>query len=361
MNVGIVGGGQLGLMLASAALPWGIRCRVLDPTIGCPASQVAEHIVGEYDDYAALAEFVAGLDRVTYEFENVPVATARWLGDRLPVDPASVALETAQDRLHEKAFFQALGADVPEFRSIATEAEFRAGMDEIGLPAVLKTRRFGYDGKGQCVIRTLKEAGPAWERLGGRPLILEQYIPFDREVSAIATRDHAGDIAHYPLVENVHVEGILRESRTADLGDQISARARAVVERAMDRFGYVGVLAIEFFVVGDRLIVNEMAPRVHNSGHWTIEAAATSQFANHMRAIVGWPVGSTQVYCSAGMLNCLGSMPDAGSVAKIPGATLHDYHKQPRAGRKVGHVAVTAGTDAERDERMAAVRRVLGA
>lgn len=359
MNIGMVGGGQLGRMLALAGVPMGFRFRVLDPQPDCPASVVAGQVVGEYDDYAALAEFVTGLDVVTYEFENVPVATARWLADRVPVYPPPGALEVAQDRWHEKTFFRDLGADGPRFACVDTREQLEAAVRAIGLPAVLKTRRFGYDGKGQRVIRTSADLGPAWERLGGRPLILEEFVRFDRELSILAVRSSAGAIAFSPLIENDHHEGILRSSRAPFVDDVLTYAAGEIAGRALARLEYVGALAIEYFQQGDRLLVNEMAPRVHNSGHWTIEGAATSQFANHLRAITGLPLGRFEPHGWAGMVNCVGRLPDPAAVGRIPGASFHDYGKQPRAGRKVGHVTVTARTEAERDERLAAVEGLV--
>lgn len=338
MIVGIVGGGQLGRMLALAGIPLGLRFRVLDPAPEAASDPVADRVVGEYDDFAALAEFVRGLDVVTYEFENVPIRTVRWLAERLPVHPPPAALEAAQDRLHEKQFFTRVAIPVPEFRAVEGRGDLDVGLKELGLPAVLKTRRFGYDGKGQRVMRTTADADMAWQVLGGRPLILEQLVPFDRELSIIAVRGRDGRTACYPLVENEHRDGILYCSRApAEVGADLQSQAEMYVSAALDALDYVGVLAIEFFAISGRLLANEMAPRVHNSGHWTIEGAQTSQFENHLRAVLGWPLGSTAAVGHSWMVNLIGTAPDP---AAVDGAHLHLYGKAARPGRKLGHLTV---------------------
>ncbi|MBX7105501.1 MAG: 5-(carboxyamino)imidazole ribonucleotide synthase [Gemmataceae bacterium] len=359
MIVGIVGGGQLGRMLAHATIPLGLTCRVIDPSPTCPARVVAEQIVGEYDDYAALAEFVRGLDVVTYEFENVPVETAEWLNDRIPVFPPPRALAVAQDRLTEKQFLQGLGAKFPRFAAIETRDDLDRAVATVKLPAVLKTRRFGYDGKGQVVLRNPADVEPAWLRLGGRPLILEELVGFDREVSLLAVRDRGGATGFYPLIENVHREGILRTSRVLLSDDPAIGQAVAVATHALHALNYVGVLAIEYFQRGTELLVNEMAPRVHNSGHWTIEGASPSQFSNHMRAVAGLALGPPEVYSSAGMVNCIGAMPNPELISGVAGAAIHDYGKSPRANRKVGHITVTAPSREMREERMRAVEKLV--
>jgi 5-(carboxyamino)imidazole ribonucleotide synthase len=358
MTIGILGGGQLGRMLALAGVPMNMRFKCLDPAPSAPAAVAAEQIVGEFDDYATLAEFVAGVDVVTYEFENVPVMAAEWLAQRVPVYPPPAALQIAQDRIHEKQFFADLGVPVPAFRTIDHYNELIEALGVIGLPAVLKTRRFGYDGKGQVVLRTSADAELAWARLGGRPLIVEQFVPFDRELSVVAVRNRSGSILCYPVVENTHRDGILRQSiAPADKAPQ--ALAENYARLAMEKLGYVGVLAIEFFDVGGTLLVNEMAPRVHNSGHWTIEGAITSQFANHVRAIADLPLGSTQVLGAAGMLNCIGALPDRSQVLAIPGTHFHDYGKSPRPNRKVGHVTITASSSTELRQRLARLIEII--
>jgi len=345
MRIGILGGGQLGRMIALAGVPLNLSFRVLDPSRAACAAAVAEHHVGEYEDYAALADFVAGLDVVTYEFENVPVETARWLSLRVPVFPPPEALEVAHDRLAEKLFFTRIGIPVPAYGPVTTRQDYDDAIRKVGLPAVLKTRRFGYDGKGQTVLRTDADIEPAWTLLGGRPLILEQFVKFEREMSLLGVRGREGEQRFYPLVENRHRDGILHQS-LAPAPDRGSLHelAEKYVGAALSTLSYVGVLAIEFFVVGDSLLANEMAPRVHNSGHWTIEGAVTSQFENHLRAVLGWPLGDTSPRGFSAMVNLIGQLPQREAVLATAGAHLHLYGKTPRPGRKLGHVTLTADT-----------------
>ena len=346
MNLGILGGGQLGRMMALAAHNLGYRCTVLDPVANPCASDVARHIKGEFDDLQALFQLAQCSDVITYEFENVPVESARWLAERKPLFPSSRALEVSQDRLVEKQFFQSLGIPTPPFAAVETRAEFDVAIQSIGLPAVLKTRRFGYDGKGQAVLRTTEQAEQAWTLLGGRPLILEGFVPFDREVSLIGVRGRDGTFACYPLVENEHREGMLyRSTAPAPHGrEELHERAADSAKLVMDELDYVGVLAMEWFQDGPQLLVNEMAPRVHNSGHWTIEGAATSQFENHVRAVCGLPLGSTHAVGHSVLFNLIGVQPDFSMVLQIPNAHLHWYGKEPKPKRKVGHVTLTADT-----------------
>ncbi len=354
MTVGVLGGGQLGRMLALAGYPLGLRFRFLDLSPRAPAGHLAELHAGDYEDVDVLDHFAAGLDVVTYEFENVPVTTARLLADRLPVYPPPRALEAAQDRLVEKTFFQDLGIPTPPFLAVDSEEGFRSALRQIGLPAVLKTRRMGYDGKGQIVLREPKDAEYAWRVLGDVPQILEGFVSFRRELSVLAVRGRGGETAFYPLVENHHRDGMLRLSLapapglTADSQGQAEDYARRVLQ-ALD---YVGVLAIEFFEVGGRLLANEMAPRVHNSGHWTIEGAETSQFENHLRAVLGLPLGSTAAVGPAAMVNLIGSTPPPDVVLRLPRTHLHLYGKSPAAGRKLGHVTVVERDEAARQARL---------
>lgn len=344
MIVGVLGGGQLGRMLALAGYPLGLRFRFLDPAPDAPAGQLAERVVGDYEDPAALDRLAAGANLVTYEFENVPVAAARHLARSVPVYPPPEALETAQDRLVEKTFFERLRIPTPPFAAVDSFNELQEAAGRIGLPAVLKTRRSGYDGKGQLVMRDAGDAGPAWDALGGVPLILEGYVPFEREVSILALRGRTGETAFYPVPENTHREGMLRLSRAPawDLPPRLQVRAEEYAGRALDALSYVGLLAIELFQCGDGLLANELAPRVHNSGHWTIEGAETSQFENHLRAVLGWPLGPTAPVGHSAMLNLIGTLPNPAAVLAITGAHLHDYGKEPRPGRKLGHVTLRA-------------------
>lgn len=340
MNVGIVGGGQLARMLVLAGYPLGLQFRVLDPAADACAGQVAALIHGDYADAVHLAALAAWADVVTFDFENVPAAAARILTQQTAVYPPTGALAVAQDRLAEKTLFRALGIPVPTFSTVDGPDELRDAATRVGLPAVLKTRQLGYDGKGQRVLRTEADIEPAWQALGAAPLILESLVPFEREVSVLAVRGRKGDIACYPLVENQHRDGILRQSHAPFHAPDLEQEGFDYARRLLERLNYVGVLAVEFFVSDGRLIANEMAPRVHNSGHWTIEGAATSQFENHLRAILGLPLGSTAASGYSVMLNCLGDLPQPAAVLAVPGAHYHAYGKAPRSGRKVGHITL---------------------
>lgn len=349
MRIGILGGGQLGRMLALAGYPLGFHFRFFDPTSDAPISQLAEHFVGSYDDGDMLRRFADGVDVVTYEFENVPVETAQMLAQMVPVYPPPQALEAAQDRLVEKQFLQELGIPTPSFVAVNTSTELESAVTEVGLPAVLKTRRLGYDGKGQYLIRQMDDMADAWAALGQVPLILERFVAFTREVSIIAVRGRDGTTTCYPLVENEHRQGILWRSLAPapQLSPALQAQAEDYATRVLNALEYVGVLAIEFFQVLDDqqqavLVANEMAPRVHNSGHWTIEGAETSQFENHLRAVADVPLGAVAVRGHAAMTNLIGTLPDLSSVLAIPGAHAHLYDKAPRAGRKLGHVTLRA-------------------
>ncbi len=341
-RVGIVGGGQLGRMLALAGYPSGIRCSTLDPAADSPASQVGPAIVGAYDDLEALDRLAVDADVVTYEFENVPVAAAEHVAQRVPVYPAPGCLEVAQDRLTEKRRFEAIGLAVPPYRAVDSFAGLKAALPAIGTPAVLKTRRLGYDGKGQAVIRDARRAEDAWRAVGEVPALVESLVDFDAEVSIVAARGLDGSIACYPVVQNRHRDGILRLTLAPAPGltPQLQAAAEAHARALLEDLGYVGVLAIELFQVGERLLGNEFAPRVHNSGHWTIEGADTSQFEQHLRAVTGRPLGPVTMLGVAAMVNLIGEEPAAEAVAAIPGAHLHTYGKTPRPGRKLGHITV---------------------
>lgn len=358
MIVGVLGGGQLGRMLALAGYPLGLRFRFLDPAQDAPAGGLGELVVGGYDDEALLRRFETGLDVITYEFENVPVAATRLLG--VPVFPPPAALDVAQDRLAEKSFFQELGIPTPPFAPVDSLDELESAVARIGLPAVLKTRRFGYDGKGQQVLRTVEQVVPAWHAIGVVPLILEGFVRFERELSIIGVRGRDGATAFYPLIENEHREGILRRSiAPAPDATTLQATAEALARSVLEALDYVGVLAVELFQAGDRLIANEMAPRVHNSGHWTIEGAETSQFENHLRAVLGLPLGPTTPRGHAGMLNLIGTFPDTSAVLKVPGAHLHLYGKAPRPGRKLGHITVRADDRQALDQQLACLQALI--
>jgi 5-(carboxyamino)imidazole ribonucleotide synthase len=361
-TIGILGAGQLGRMLALAGYSLGMRCRFLDPGPGSPASQLAPQIVAGYDDQEALARFVHGLDVVTYEFENVPLATVEQLARCVPVYPPPQALSAAQLRHGEKSQVELLGFEVPGYALVRSRAELDAALVRIGLPAVLKTNQFGYDGKGQALLRSPADVEAAWQQLGGPTLLVEEYVPFERELSLIAVRGRRGPTRCYPLVENVHRGGILRRSVAPASGvtPALQAQADNLAHELLATFDYVGVLAIELFQVGERLLFNEIAPRVHNSGHWTIEGAVTSQFENHLRAIAGLPLGATAARGVCGMLNLIGTLPEPSAVLAVPGAHLHLYGKAPRPGRKLGHVTVVAESYRELDERLGELEKLLG-
>lgn len=360
MKIGILGAGQLGRMLALAGYPLDLRFRCFDNDVA-PAGDVAELMIGEFDDPAALAAFASGLNVVTYEFENVPVASARALEQYVPVFPPPDALEIAQDRLSEKLLFERLKIQTPRFAAVDSRDELRAAVAEIGLPSVLKTRRMGYDGKGQMVLRTAEDVAGAWGTLGGASLILEGFVPFDRELSILAVRGRDGAKVFYPLVHNEHRSGILHLSRAPapDVTSELQARAEELAGRILEAVGYVGMLALELFQVGADLLANEMAPRVHNSGHWTIEGAVCSQFENHLRAIAGLPLGSTAVRGYSAMVNLIGAAPTREALLAVPGARVHLYGKAPRPGRKLGHVTVCEATPKELDEALGRMLSVV--
>lgn len=362
MKIGVLGGGQLGRMLALAGYPLGLRFRFLDPAPEAPVEELAQLVVGRFDDLDVLRRFPHGLDVVTYEFENVPVLAAHHLAREVAVYPPVAALEVSQDRLAEKELFARLGLTPAPYAAVDSRDELHAAVGRLGLPAVLKTRRLGYDGKGQVVLRQPGDVEAAWASLGGVPLVLEGFVPFDRELSQIAARGRDGALVYYPLVENHHHGGILRLSLAPapGLDEALQEQAREAARRVMEELHYVGVLTIEFFQQGGRLVCNEMAPRVHNSGHWTIEGAATSQFENHLRAVVGWPLGPAEAVGHCAMVNLIGEVPAAGRVLAVPGAHLHLYGKRPRAGRKLGHVTAWAATAAGRDEKLARLRGLPG-
>lgn len=345
-HIGIIGAGQLGQMIALAGRAMGHEFTFLDPSPRPPAARLGRHIQAEFDDAAALEQLAVECDVLTFEFENVPVAALTPISQIQTLHPGTQALAIAQDRLEEKTFFQQHGIPVAPFAAIDSLDDLRAAIDRLGLPAVLKTRRLGYDGKGQAVLRTRDDAEPAWIAMHGQSCVLEAFVPFTREVSIIAVRSATGAQAFYPIGQNRHVGGILHRT-DVPTADSSQAQAEDHARRVLTALDYVGVLAIEFFEVNGRLIVNEMAPRVHNSGHWTQNGAETSQFENHVRAILGWPLGSTARTRSSVMLNLIGQLPDARPLLALPGTHWHDYGKEPRAGRKLGHLNITAAVDAD--------------
>ena len=349
MRVGVLGGGQLGRMLALAGIPLGFEFRFLEPAPDPPVRGLGEHIRAGYEDAAALERFAEGLDVVTYEFENVPVESARKLSEHVPVRPQPDALECAQDRLREKELFAKLHIPEASYERVDGQEDLAAGLERLGAPAVAKTRRLGYDGHGQFVLHRDADVPRAQRELRGAPSILEKLVPFERELSILAVGSRNGAHAFYPLVENTHRDGILRRSLAPapNVTDRLQADAQAIASGILEEFGYVGLLAVELFEVDGTLIANEMAPRVHNSGHWTIEGAETSQFENHLRAVAGLPLGDTTPRGTSVMLNLIGAAPDPGTVLETPDAHLHLYGKAPRHGRKLGHVTLRGEDPAE--------------
>ncbi len=360
MRIGILGAGQLGRMLALAGYPLGLQFRFWQDSEEPPEQTLAECVCGPFEDGDLLHRFVTSVKVVTYETENVPVALTQQLSRTVAVHPSPRALEAAQDRLNEKTLFQKLGIPVPAFAPVQSAAELHQAVERIGLPAVLKTRRFGYDGKGQSVLRGAEHVelvGRLSDRISV-PRLLEQFIPFERELSILAVRGRDKQIVFYPLVENRHHEGILRQSRAPAPGctPALQSLAEGYARRILEAVDYVGVLAVEFFEYQGQLLANEMAPRVHNSGHWTIEGAQTSQFANHLRAIVGLPLGSTALRGHSVMLNLIGEVPPLEVLLRIPGVNVHLYDKHPRRGRKLGHLTVTEADEESLQKKLALLR-----
>lgn len=337
MIIGIVGGGQLAKMMALAGIPLGMRFIFLDPAEDACAAPLGEHLCGDYDDETLLATLAERADVVTYEFENVPASAIATLAPKVDVFPPEQGLATARDRLNEKTLFKQLEIDTVPFATIDRFEELQQAVERIGLPAILKTRTMGYDGKGQALLRTPDDLHSAWRELGAVPLILEGFARFQREISIISVRSRSGEIRYYPLSENHHRDGILDTAQSLP-DDPKQGVAEAYAKRILERLDYVGVMALELFDTEEGLLANEMAPRVHNSGHWSIEGAETSQFENHLRAVANLPLGSTAAVGYAKMVNFIGHLPEASEVLASQGAHLHDYSKKPQPGRKVGHV-----------------------
>lgn len=363
--LGVLGGGQLARMLAIAAAPLGVNLLVVDGSADACAGQLAPLVVADWSDYAALEAFAARVDVVTFDFENVPAETARWLAERVAVFPAPQALAVAQDRLTEKTLFRECGLPTPDFMTVDTREELDQALAAVGAPAILKTRRLGYDGKGQFRLKQLADADAAWEALGAQAakhgLILEAFVPFERELSVIAVRGRNGDFRTWPLTRNWHTDGVLTMSLAPapDIGE-LQQRATDLARTLAERLDYVGVFALELFVKDGQLLGNEMAPRVHNSGHWTIEGAYVSQFENHVRAVMGLPLGDTGVRGMSAMFNWIGDLPDIAAVLGTVDAHWHDYGKQARPGRKVGHATVCGGDPQTLAARVESIASALG-
>jgi 5-(carboxyamino)imidazole ribonucleotide synthase len=339
-TLGILGAGQLGRMLAEAAAPLGVRCKLYDPAPSPCARLAGEHVQGDWHDTAALDAFAVGLDHVTWEFENVPVAAVDHLRQAVPTTPSARSLHVAQDRLREKQMFGDLGLNTAPHHPADSEADLRAALTALGGPAIVKTRGGGYDGKGQARAAGPADAARVWDQLGDRPLIVEGIVVFHRELSVIAARGRDGRVVTWPLSWNTHSDGVLVRSiaPAPAVSPALALAAGRIGTEVVTRLEHVGTLCVELFDLGDRLLCNELAPRVHNSGHWTIEGSVTSQFDNHVRAVVGLPLQSTAMaHPVAGMRNWLGRVP-----APLPSTGHpHDYGKEPRPGRKVGHLTIT--------------------
>jgi 5-(carboxyamino)imidazole ribonucleotide synthase len=361
MTVGIVGAGQLGRMLALAGYPLGLDFLFLDRHADVPAAALAPTLVGEFTDRALLRRLARRCDVLSFDWENISAVALRAAtrGLRTRIAPPLRALATGQDRLAEKRLFERLGVRTTRYAAVDDRGGLERACARIGMPGVLKTRRMGYDGKGQSVIRDRAGLDAAWKALGGTPLLYEELVDFDAEVSALGVRARDGEEAHYPLTRNWHAAGMLRLSVAPWTAPALQRQARAYMRAVLREFNYVGVLAIEFFVRDGRLIANELAPRVHNSGHWTIEGALTSQFENHLRAISGLPLGRTDAVGHAAMVNLIGRMPARSAVLAQPGVHLHDYGKSARPGRKLGHCTLVAATARERNERTRRLLRAL--
>lgn len=363
--VGILGAGQLARMLAQAGQALGLEFIFLDPAPDACASEYGEHICANWDDRDALEQLGKKCDLVTFDFENVPEASASLIESLCPVYPPPQALYKSQDRLREKTMMQELDIPVAPFHAVSSRPDLAAAVASIGLPCVLKTRRLGYDGKGQMVLRFEEDMERAWQQLGDLDLICEGYVPFDLECSIIAARGGDGETVFWPLTRNLHRDGILSIS-TAPVFDRVlQRRAEELVKRLLDHLNYRGVLALELFLANGELLANEFAPRVHNSGHWTIDGAHTSQFENHLRAICDLPLGSPEAHSNALMFNLLGQMPEAYTVSDnvnhpVAGLNWHDYRKAPRAGRKIGHVTVVADSKLEVATRAGQLAAKLG-
>jgi len=357
-RVGIVGAGQLGRMLALSGYPLGIDCTLLDTSADAPGAQVAGSVLGALDDPRALAKLADRVDVMTLEIENVAVAALESLDGHIDVFPPPAAVAAAQDRLAEKTLFRSLGIPTAEFVTIDSEADADSAA-ALGWPVILKTRRMGYDGRGQRVVDSVAALAAAWRELGGVPSIAEAFVKFDRELSLVAVQGARGERAFYPLAENAHRNGILASTIAPYDDAQLQRDAEGWLAAIMSTLQYRGVLTVELFHTKNGLVANEMAPRVHNSGHWTIEGAETSQFENHLRAVLGWPLGDPSARGHAAMLNLIGRLPPREAVLGIAGAHLHDYGKSPRPGRKVGHCTLVDDDRTRLLERLTALKEVV--
>ncbi len=359
-QVGILGGGQLARMLALAGKPLGLDFHFLDPSFTACAGSLGKLHQAQFSDLLAIQAMASEIDVATFDFENVPAASAHSLASALPFHPCVSALENCQDRLLEKRLLTSLAIPVADFQSVSSRTDLLSAVERIGLPAVLKTRRLGYDGKGQVLLTQPEDLELAWQALGQADLILEAFVPFTAECSLIAVRSMQGEVRFWPLTRNVHANGVLVLSRPGMPGSELQLQAEDIAGRLLAHWDYVGVLAVEFFVLDGKLLVNEMAPRVHNSGHWTLNAAVTSQFENHLRAICGLPLGDTGMTDHALMFNWIGEMPDMRKLLPEQGLHWHDYGKTPRQGRKLGHATLVARNESDLARNASRIAAALG-
>lgn len=346
-RVGVLGGGQLGRMLGLSGIPLGLEFVFLDPSAEACAAATGELLQAGFSDEEAARRLAGLVDVATFDFENIPAATARALQENCALFPAPDALDAGQDRVAEKELLNSLGIDVPSYHVVSGRTDLLEGLDKLGYPAVLKTRRLGYDGKGQAVLRDPEDLERAWQKLGDSDLVLEAFVPFQAECSLVAVRGQDGETRTWPLTRNVHSNGILMLSMPGDFDEDMQSLATQKMKALLEHFNYRGVLTIEFFLFKGKLLANEFAPRVHNSGHWTINGSTCSQFENHVRAITGLPLGETRMTGHCLMFNWIGEMPDKHRAMEIAGLHWHDYGKAPRPGRKIGHATLTAPTPEE--------------
>ena len=364
MRLAILGGGQLAWMLALAAEPLGISIAVLDPSPDAAAGRIADHVVAAYDDPTGLDEVSAGADVVTYEFENVPAAAVTRLAEQgVPVLPFPGSLTVTQDRMREKELMAALGIRVAPHAAIDSTDDAPAALEQVGAPGILKTRRLGYDGKGQVRVAAAADLPAAIAELGGTDLIYEGLVPFTRELSVVVARGTDGSTAVYPPVENEHRDGILSLTLAPapNLSPELIEQAQSAAVKVAESLDHIGVLCVELFETPDGIVANEIAPRVHNSGHWSIEGAVTSQFENHVRAVMGLPLGDPSVRGIAAMVNIVGTEPELAALLALPGVSVHTYGKSPRTGRKLGHATVVADSAAALAGPLARVRALADA
>jgi 5-(carboxyamino)imidazole ribonucleotide synthase len=359
-RIGVLGGGQLGRMLGLAGIPFGFGFVFLDPSADACASVTGELLQAGFSDDEAARQLAQEVDVATFDFENVPESTARALEEICPLFPGSNALAAGQDRLEEKNLLSRLGITVAPYHPVSSRTDLLEALDIIGYPAVLKTLRLGYDGKGQAVLRDPEDLERAWQRLGDSPLVLEAFVPFDAECSLVAVRGRDGQTRFWPLTQNVHNDGILALSLPGVFDSALQAQAEEKMGLLMDELDYTGVLTIEFFLRDGELLANEFAPRVHNSGHWTIDGSPCSQFEAHVRAITAMPPGDTRMSAHSLMFNWIGRMPDRDRAMSVPGVHWHDYGKEPRPGRKIGHATLTAATADELKKNASKVADIAG-